>query len=227
MKWFKRVSVVVLTVGMLTGVIASFFPPSVAAETDFRAQLIKNLTEQEARLSTLGATAPAIPKPSWYFDVTFTYTISKNGAISADLNEFASQANATLNDPKGWSRLNIKFVQVQSGGMFNLILSQASLLPTYSSGCSADWSCRAGNNVIINNDRWVGATSAWNAGGGSLRDYRHMVVNHEVGHWLGHEHRACGGAGQAAPLMQQQSIDLQGCTFNPWPLAGELWSSRL
>ena len=50
-------------------------------------------------------------------------------------------------------------------------------------------------NVVINNDRWVFASSSWNAGGGSLRDYRHMVVNHEVGHWLGHGHLFCPGPG--------------------------------
>ena len=55
-----------------------------------------------------------------------------------------------------------------------------------------------------------------------MRDYRHMVVNHEMGHWLGSGHQYCGGIGQPAPVMQQQSIDLQGCAFNPWPLDWEL-----
>jgi len=173
----------------------------------------------------LSTTPPDIKKPDWYNKVTITYTVSKNGT-TADVNEVASLANATLNDSRGWSQLGANFKQVASGGMFNLILSQGSLLPTYSSGCSADWSCRAGNNVVINTDRWTGASTAWNSGGGTLRDYRHMVVNHEVGHWLGHDHASCGGSGQPAPLMQQQSIDLMGCTFNPWPLKGELFTSR-
>jgi hypothetical protein len=227
MKWFERGMMVASAIGLLTGVFAAIFVPVVTAQTTVRDQIIKNLTDHEHPLDGIAATAPTIDKPDWYFDVTLTYTVSKNGATTSDLSEFASLANATLNDDRGWSRLNVKFTQVASGGMFNLILSQASLVPTYSSGCSADWSCRVGNNVIINDDRWTGASAAWNSGGGSLRDYRHMVVNHEVGHWLGHDHRSCGGAGQSAPVMQQQSIDLQGCVFNPWPLSSELWSSRL
>jgi Protein of unknown function (DUF3152) len=47
------------------------------------------------------------------------------------------------------------------------------------------------------------------------------VVNHEVGHWLGFGHSRCSGAGRLAPVMQQQSIGLEGCTFNPWPLPTE------
>jgi hypothetical protein len=49
-----------------------------------------------------------------------------------------------------------------------------------------------------------------------------MVINHEVGHFIGFGHASCGGAGQPAPVMQQQSISLQGCKFNPWPTASEL-----
>lgn len=155
------------------------------------------------------------------------YTVGTKGDIRSSLQEFSALANDTLNDSKGWSQLGVTFRQVQSGGSFHLILSEASQVPSYSPACSAEWSCRVGASVIINDDRWSGGTTAWNNAGGGLRDYRHMVINHEVGHWLGHGHRSCAGAGQAAPVMQQQSIDLQGCRFNPWPLQSELTSSTL
>jgi len=159
--------------------------------------------------------------------MTVTYDVTTKGAVYASLSEFKLLANQTLNDSRGWARMNVRFVEVASGGRFTLVLSEASQLPTFSSGCTADYSCRAGRYVVINQDRWMGATLSWNNAGGSLRDYRHMVVNHETGHWLGHDHQTCGGAGQAAPVMQQQSIDLQGCSFNPWPLPSELWSTQL
>ena len=157
---------------------------------------------------------------------TITYSILTRGIITADLSEFKYQANQTLNDSRGWPRLGVNFQEVSSGGNFILVLSEASQMSSFSSGCTSDWSCRVGNYVIINQNRWVSASESWNQAGGSLRDYRNMVINHETGHWLGHGHQNCTGVGQLAPLMQQQSIDLQGCKFNPWPLNSELWSSR-
>ncbi len=160
---------------------------------------------------------------------TVTYEVSTRGTIAADLSEFKSLVSQTLNDSRGWNRLGVSFQEVASGGSFTLVLSEAIQVPYFSSVCSSYWSCSVGNNVVINQDRWLYASDAWNGGGGSLRDYRNMVVNHETGHWLGHrdDNYHCGGAGQPAPLMQQQSINLLGCSFNPWPLDSELWSSTL
>ncbi len=145
--------------------------------------------------------------------------------------EFKSLVNQTLNDNRGWSRLGVSFNEVDSGGSFTLVLSEASQVPSFNYDvCSDYWSCQIGRYVIINQDRWFGASDAWNQTGGSLRDYQHMVVNHETGHWLGHGHdnSGCYGVvGQAAPVMQQQSMDLRECVFNPWPLNSEIWSSKL
>ena len=159
--------------------------------------------------------------------ITVTYSVSTRGAVTANMSEFKQQANATFNDARGWARMGVFFQEVATGGQFTLVLSEASQLPSFSAGCSAEYSCNVGRYVVINQDRWLGATTPWNAAGGSLRDYRHMVVNHETGHWLGHGHRSCGGPGQPAPVMQQQSIGLQGCSFNPWPVENELSSTRL
>ncbi len=153
-------------------------------------------------------------------DRVFTYRVETRGAVSTNIESFAAGVSASLNDQRGWGQL--ARWQRQDSGQFIIVLTQASLVPSFSSACSSQWSCRVGNYVIINEDRWLGATASWNGAGGSLRDYQHMVVNHEVGHWLGLGHSSCSGAGVAAPVMQQQSINLQGCTHNPWPLEGEL-----
>ncbi len=173
--------------------------------------------------------APSISDPSWLKPhVTFTYSIATKGNITADMTEFRQLVNQTLNDARGWSRLNLTFNEVASGGNLTIYLAEALQMTSFSAnGCSTSWSCTVGNTIIINQDRWLAATDSWNGGGGNLRDYRNMVVNHETGHWLGHNHLHCSGPGQLAPIMQQQSIDLEGCKVNPWPLDSELWSTRL
>jgi hypothetical protein len=152
---------------------------------------------------------------------TIPYTVSTRGIDSSGIEEFKLLADQTLNDPRGWSRIGVKFVPVEAGGQFGLILATPSEVGAVA-GCSSEWSCRYGRDVLVNLSRWMDATPSWNASGGNLRDYRHMVVNHEVGHWIGHDHEDCAGAGQLAPVMLQQSIDLQGCRFNPWPLTHEV-----
>lgn len=154
---------------------------------------------------------------------TVTYDIMSRGVISADMEDFARLAHETLADPRGWGRMGVKFERAPANGDFTLVLSAADMMTSFSAlGCDPAWSCNVGKNVIINEDRWLGATAPWNAAGGSLRDYRHMVINHEVGHNLGREHESCAKQGNLAAVMQQQSFDLQGCKFNPWPLPSEV-----
>jgi hypothetical protein len=150
-----------------------------------------------------------------------TYRVETRGRITASLATFRRQAQQTLDDPRGWRGSGIEFRRVATGGAFSLVLSEASRVPGFSAGCSSQWSCRVGRYVIINQMRWRGATPMWNRAGRSLRDYRHMVVNHETGHWLEWGHRGCPRRGALAPVMQQQSIDLQGCRPNPWPTPAE------
>ncbi len=160
----------------------------------------------------------AIPKASR----AYTYCTAVRSVDASNLSSFNAKVASVLADDRGWTLDGqVSFSRVASGCNFTVWLAAAAELPGFSSACSASWSCRVGANVIINYDRWVGASSAWNQSGGSLDDYRSMVINHEVGHWLGFGHLYCGGSGQLAPVMQQQSIDLQGCRFNPWPTLPE------
>ena len=235
----------VCTVGYITAGAAVLASSTTVVPTQ---SAINPADYSSLRESLKEVTLPTIEQPQWLKDqlaaeaaaaaaqaasakraattMTVTYDVSTRGVVSASLSEFKLQANQTLNDARGWARLNVRFVEVASGGQFSLVLASAAEVGAIP-GCGSDYSCRAGRYVLINQDRWMGATSSWNNAGGSLRDYRHMVINHETGHWLGHGHSSCGGAGQPAPVMQQQSMDLQGCSFNPWPLASELSSTQL
>lgn len=157
---------------------------------------------------------------------TVTYSVQTRGAISTSVDVFRRQAQATFDDPRGWRASGIAFRRVASGGAFTLVLSEASQVTSFSSACSTEWSCRVGRYVVINQTRWKHASPMWNQRGRSLRDYRHMVVNHETGHWLGHGHRYCSGAGALAPVMMQQSKGLAGCVPNPWPTTAERRTPR-
>ena len=154
---------------------------------------------------------------------TYTYCIDLKNVNSSYLEEFRTKLASVYADSKGWSLGGqVVFKRVSSGCQFTAWLSAASQLPSFGAICDSMWSCRVGRNVVINLERWKNASSAWNSSGGSLNDYRSMVINHETGHWLGFGHRMCPGAGKPAPVMQQQSINLQGCKFNPWPTSSEL-----
>lgn len=156
----------------------------------------------------------------------FTYSISTRGRITADLATFARLTAASYADPRGWRAAGYEFRRVAHGGDFTLVLSAAGSVPSFGYPCSSTWSCRVGRYVIINQTRWLHASPAWNAAGLALRDYRHMVLNHETGHWLGHGHQQCPGPGRLAPVMMQQSKGLNGCRFNPFPLPSERWTHR-
>jgi hypothetical protein len=143
-----------------------------------------------------------------------TYEVRTTGVTRSTAADLAASAADTYADRRGWRAAGIEFREVPSGGDFTLWLAAPNRMEGFSSVCSSFYSCRVGRNVIINDDRFTGGSPYWP---GSVDDYRDMVVNHETGHWLGLGHAGCPGAGQPAPVMQQQSKGLQGCAPNPWP----------
>lgn len=193
---------------------ARITPPHTAGPVRYRVAYVRGGTAvASAQLPTLSV-----------FRVN-TYSIETRGKIVADVDLFARQAAATYADPRGWARAYQRFERVRSGGDFTLVLAQARTLPTFSSDCSVQYSCRVGRFVVINQTPWRKKTPAFT---GDLRTYRHMVVNHETGHWLGLSHPAngCTGRGDRAAVMMQQSKGLRGCRFNAWPLDREAAAAR-
>ncbi|MDO4219735.1 MAG: DUF3152 domain-containing protein [Candidatus Saccharibacteria bacterium] len=166
-----------------------------------------------------------VPVSSYKYNIT--YDVSYRGDVKADKAEFAKLVDEILNDERGWKRAGVKFTRVESGGRLHMVLASGAEVRAaapYDNGCSALLSCTVKPYVLINDDRWLYATDSYNELGVSLLSYRQMVVNHEVGHFLGHGHISqCETAAGPAPIMLQQSTGLRGCTPNSWPLPSELW----
>jgi hypothetical protein len=133
---------------------------------------------------------------------------------------FASAVEVTLADRRSWiSDRRWAFQRVSTGPSdFTVHLATpgttVQMCDRFGLRTLGEVSCRVGRNVVINLKRWRLGVDWYSD---ALAEYRNMVVNHEVGHFLGHSHVRCPGAGKLAPVMQQQSFSLQGCTRNAWP----------
>lgn len=154
-----------------------------------------------------------------------TYDVSTRGTVKGDAEEFRRIVAETFADERGWRRAGVTFKEVPSGGRLHMVLAEPSQVKAAApGGCSDTLSCTVKPYVLINDVRWMNASDSYNELGVSLLDYRRMVINHEVGHFLGHEHIArCETAGGLGPIMIQQSTGLRNCRPNSWPLPNELW----
>ncbi len=176
--------------------------------------------------STTGASVTAPPTtaaPGTIIEVA--YRLERHTADPAT-SSFEAVAQATLSDRRGWARAGFRLVR-RPDANFTVVLAEgpevdARCLPYDTYG---QYSCQNGPTVALNADRWRAATPKWT---GTLDDYRRYLVGHEVGHLLGLHHPdvQCPAVGRAAPLMAQQSTELNGCLPNPWPLDGEVEAGR-
>jgi Protein of unknown function (DUF3152) len=134
---------------------------------------------------------------------------------------FAGAADRVLGDERSWiagGGLRLQRVPRTATAEFTLYLASAGTSERMCAQGGLDTdrytSCRLPGRVVINADRWFMAIEGY---GAPLSVYQDYVINHEVGHQLGHGHEACSGAGKPAPVMQQQTLGLDGCVANSWP----------
>lgn len=133
---------------------------------------------------------------------------------------FAAFVMDTLNDPRGWGADgSVRFARTDGEADIRVVLATPSTVDEMCAPLATNgrWSCGRYGHAALNAERWVFGADAWTEGGGTLADYRHYLVNHEVGHLLGHPHERCPELGALAPVMVQQSISLDGCAPNGWP----------
>jgi hypothetical protein len=185
-------------------------------DTEATRQLPATTTHAAASPQAAGARA----SPGWEV-IEVAYRVEVRTA-DRESDGFAEVVETTLSDPRGWSRAGFRFVR-RPGAPFLIVLAGGDevdrlCLPYDTYG---EYSCQNGPVVALNAERWRSATPKWT---GDLATYRRTLLNHEVGHLLGqgHPNQDCPRPGHPAPVMGQQSTELNGCLPNPWPLDDEI-----
>ncbi|MFE0649769.1 DUF3152 domain-containing protein [Streptomyces sp. NPDC059534] len=155
------------------------------------------------------------------------YRIDVEKGIGLDPKLFAAAVQKTLNDRRSWAGDGeMKFERISSG-------EPEFVITLASPGTTGAWCKKSGldttvdnvscdsastQRVMINAFRWAQGSETF--GPKAMYAYRQMLINHEVGHRLGHGHVSCSTAGALAPVMQQQtkSLNIHGiaCRPNPW-----------
>ncbi|MFG2048815.1 DUF3152 domain-containing protein [Micromonospora sp. NPDC048935] len=156
------------------------------------------------------------------------YRVAVESGSNEAVADFAQAVQVALAGPGSWvDSGSLRLQQVPGGAPrdFTVYLATARTAGQMCARGGVDirvdgrpyTSCRAPGQVIINLDRWRLSVPHLVSARVPLDVYRTYVVNHEVGHQLGHRHERCPGAGRPAPVMMQQTLFLNGCRVNPWP----------
>lgn len=159
------------------------------------------------------------------------YRVDVEQGLGLDPQLFAEAVHRTLNDRRSWAHGGAMTFERVPGGEAEFVITLAS------PGTTGTWCAKSGldttidnvscdsastDRVMINAFRWAQGSSTY--GPDQMVAYRQMLINHEVGHRLGHGHVSCRTPGSLAPIMQQQtkSLDVDGiqCKPNPWVYPG-------
>ncbi|APT84213.1 DUF3152 domain-containing protein [Corynebacterium aquilae] len=185
------------------------------------------------------------PKVGVGSEKTYTYIVEvEDGMNTADYggdDAVAAMVDATLSDPRGWTHdpaFAFQHIDANSGQEPDLRIQLSSTETTHKhcgNDIEMETSCFTpiGNRVLVNESRWVRGAVPFQ---GDLGAYRQYLINHEVGHGIGYAaHQPCGGNGELAPVMMQQTLSLNNsklheiaegqtypdnndtCRYNPWP----------
>ncbi len=155
------------------------------------------------------------------------FKIEAQRGLDIDRKRFAAAVEKILFHRRGWlgpgSRISLQRVDADPVN-FRVTLAGPRMVdrlchPLRTRGRV---SCENRGRAVINYLRWRTGSYPW---GRDLGSYRRYLINHEVGHSLGHRHRRCV-AGRIAPVMLQQTGGAGACRHSGWPLRFERKTTR-
>ncbi|MER8068794.1 DUF3152 domain-containing protein [Streptomyces sp. NPDC094034] len=148
------------------------------------------------------------------------YRVQVENGVDISAKEAAAEIERILAHPRGWA--------AHGRGSFQLVSTNADFVIRIATPATADklcgaqgldtrgeLNCETVDGVVVNLRRWVLGSPTFD---GPASEYRHLIINHEVGHEIGlRTHLGCPGPGRLAPVMMQQIKGLDGCESNAWP----------
>ncbi|MFF2846536.1 DUF3152 domain-containing protein [Streptomyces sp. NPDC058001] len=149
-----------------------------------------------------------------------TYQVSVEDGLDMSAAATAKEVEDILGNPRGWTADDAWGFRRVAGGTPDFQVRVATpgtvdkICGEYHLDTGGEVNCNVGNQVMVNLKRWLLATPAY---ADDVPSYRALIINHEVGHFLGHGHETCPRTGAPAPVMMQQIKGLRGCVTNVWP----------
>lgn len=166
--------------------------------------------------TTAGGTSPTVGKGSRLL----RYEVVVEDGLKQSADGVAQQVEGILADRRGWTADGVSAFRRVSSGTPDFVVRLATpttvdkICGRYGLDTGGEVNCSVGKDVVVNLKRWLLATPVYAK---DVNAYRALIINHEVGHFLGHNHVTCPGAGRPAPVMMQQIKGMLGCTPNVWP----------
>jgi hypothetical protein len=148
------------------------------------------------------------------------YRVEVEKGLSLSPAEVAEEVEEILADPRGWTTDGESAFQRVPGGATDFVVKVATpgtvddVCGRFGLNTRGEFNCNVGDDVMVNLERWELATPVY---ADDVEAYRALIINHEVGHFLGQGHVTCPGKGKPAPAMMQQIKGMKGCVPNVWP----------
>lgn len=179
----------------------------------------KRTTVPQAGSGTF-TTAQAAGSPVGHTGTLRRYRVQVEDGIALSARETAAEIQRILAHPRGWA--------AHGRGRFQLVTENADFVIRIATPDTADalclrqglrthgeLNCETADGVVVNLKRWMLGSPTF---AGEPAEYRHLIINHEVGHEIGiRSHMGCPGPGRLAPAMMQQIKGLDGCRSNAFP----------